>query len=103
MTQDVRNFKKISVFEALGARRQLKLSLESPHRVLGRREMLYLAGDEADYVCIVQSGRVKLAHQSPGGKAIICEIVGPGEVFGLEPLFGQERRESRAEAMQEAS
>ena len=97
------NFKKISVFEALGARRQLKLSLESPHRVLGRREMLYLAGDEADYVCIVQSGRVKLAHQSPGGKAIICEIVGPGEVFGLEPLFGQERRESRAEAMQEAS
>jgi len=96
------NYKKISVFEALGARRQLKLSLESPQRSLRRRETLYLAGDEADYVCIVQSGRVKLARQSPGGKALIWEIVGPGEVFGLEPLFGQELRESRAVAMQEA-
>ncbi len=48
---------------------------------------LFLEGDPADYVYVVAEGKVKIVKQAPGGKEIILEVFGPGEVFGGATLL----------------
>jgi len=92
-----------NTFKLLGAlspRRRLKLSLESPSRNTQRREILYFPGDAAEFIYVIQSGRVKLSRCSEEGKEVILSIMGVGEVFGLEPVLGQESRRAQAVALE---
>lgn len=38
--------------------------------------------EPADWFCIVRSGRVKVVRQSRAGKAVVLDVLGPGEPFG---------------------
>jgi CRP/FNR family transcriptional regulator len=50
-------------------------------------QFLFLEGEPAEYVYIVAEGKVKIVKQAPGGKEIILEVFGPGEVFGGATLL----------------
>ncbi len=50
-------------------------------------QRLFLEGDPADYLYVVAEGKVKIVKQAPGGKEIILEVFGPGEVFGGATLL----------------
>jgi CRP/FNR family transcriptional regulator, cyclic AMP receptor protein len=91
---------RITMLGALSPKQQLKLSLESPSRNINKREQIYLPGEDADYVYVIQSGRVKLSRCSDCGKEVILSIMGPGEVFGLEPLLGHSDRRAHAVALE---
>ncbi len=91
---------RITILGALSPKQQLKLSLESPSRNISKREQIYLPGEEAEYVYVIQSGRVKLSRCSECGKEVILSIMGPGEVFGLEPLLGHDSRRAQAIALE---
>ncbi len=91
---------RIAMLSALSPKQQLKLSLESPARNISKREQIYLPGEDAEYVYVIQSGRVKLSRCSECGKEVILSIMGPGEVFGLEPLLGHSDRRAQAVALE---
>jgi len=46
------------------------------------RDFVFMEGDPAAWVCIVDSGHVKILRQSRTGKDVVLELLGPGEIFG---------------------
>jgi CRP/FNR family cyclic AMP-dependent transcriptional regulator len=56
---------------------------------VGRNARLYNAGEPADRVFFVESGRVKLLMLSPAGKECLLGFRTPGHVFGELALSGR--------------
>ncbi|AIG24744.1 Crp/Fnr family transcriptional regulator [Brevibacillus sp. 7WMA2] len=48
---------------------------------------LFFDGDPADYVYLVESGKVRLSKTSTDGKELTLQVYNPGELFGLFGLF----------------
>jgi CRP-like cAMP-binding protein len=57
-----------------------------------RGETVFVAGDPGTSLCIVKSGRIKLALTSTEGREVILDILGSGEVFGELALLDGEPR-----------
>jgi CRP/FNR family transcriptional regulator len=47
-----------------------------------RGEWIFVHGDPADSIYLLQTGRVKITALSEEGHEVVHEIVGPGEIFG---------------------
>lgn len=54
---------------------------------LGKDTTIFHAGDPADAVFVVASGRVKVVITSSDGKEFILTVLGPGQVFGEMALL----------------
>ncbi len=46
------------------------------------RDYVFMEGDPAAWLCVVTSGRVKIVRHSRGGKDVVLEMLGSGEIFG---------------------
>jgi CRP-like cAMP-binding protein len=66
-----------------------------------RGETVFVAGDPGTSLCIVKSGRVKLALTSAEGREVILDVLGPGEVFGEMALLDGEPRSADAVAIEQ--
>lgn len=78
--------------------------LEEVHAAFNARHMLpadalVAAGDPAETLYVIVSGRVKLVSDGPGGSELVVDVLGPGDYFGALPLLGQAANEQRAEAI----
>ena len=78
--------------------------LEEVHEAFKARHMLagdslVSAGDPAETLFVIVSGRVKLVADGPGGDELVVDVLGPGDYFGALPLLGQAANEQRAEAI----
>ena len=47
-----------------------------------RGEWIFVHGDPADSIYLLQKGRIKITALSEDGHEVVHEIVGPGEIFG---------------------
>src|SRR6476659_7496770 len=47
-----------------------------------RGEWVFVHGDRADSIYLLQHGRMKITALSEAGHEVVHEIVGPGEIFG---------------------
>lgn len=45
-------------------------------------DVLFLKGDEGDALYSVVSGQVRISTGGPGGRTVILNIMGPGDIFG---------------------
>jgi CRP/FNR family cyclic AMP-dependent transcriptional regulator len=62
----------------------------SSRGLFGQSEILFVEGQEAHAVFLLQRGRVKLTTSSPDGRALLLRIAEAGEVIGLPgTLSGQ--------------
>ncbi len=52
-------------------------------RRYSRGQVIFLQGQRAELACIVASGSVKLAQETPDGHEVILRIAQPGEAFGV--------------------
>lgn len=60
-----------------------------------RGEWIFVLGDSADSIYVVQKGRMKITALSEDGHEVLHEIVGPGEVFGdTSTILGMPRTTS---------
>jgi CRP/FNR family transcriptional regulator len=60
-----------------------------------RGEWIFVDGDTADCIYLLQQGRLKLTTLTADGQEVLHEIVGPGEVFGdTSPILGIPRTTS---------
>ena len=67
----------------------------------GKREVVYLEGDECKGVYIVRLGRVKLVRSSRSGKEQIIKILTNGDLLGLEAFYSGNTYASTAITMEE--
>ena len=60
-----------------------------------RGEWIFVHGDNADCIYLLQQGRMKLTTVTAGGHEVLHEIIGPGEIFGdTSPILGIQRTTS---------
>ncbi len=65
-------------------------------------EEVFAAGDEALFLPIVMSGRVKMIHFLEPGKEVMIGIFGEGEMFAVPPVFDGKVYPATAVAMEES-
>ncbi len=82
----------------IGTLWQALAKLGTPRR-LNRGEIIFIEGDRATSVYLLEAGRVRLYVGDEDGRELILSIVRPGEVFGeVAPAAGT-RREASAEVI----
>ena len=64
------------------------------------RDYIFMEGDRADWLCVVKTGRVKIVKHSRGGKDVVLELLGPGEVFGGVAVIERRPYPAAAQAME---
>jgi CRP/FNR family cyclic AMP-dependent transcriptional regulator len=90
---------RVNIFEELESS-EVELLLEKASvENMGRREVLFLPGDNRSSVYIVLKGLVKLARLSEDGREIIVDIAEEGEMFGEMAIINPGEHETMAEMM----
>ncbi len=92
--------KKVPLLAPLGPDALARLSEKVELREVRRREVVYLPGDPAETIYLVNGGRVKISKVTRDGKALTLNYCGPSEVFGESSLVDGGAREEMAEAME---
>jgi CRP/FNR family cyclic AMP-dependent transcriptional regulator len=68
-------------------------------RVFDEREALFAQGDEGTSVLMIVHGYVKLSATTTGGREVVLDVVGPGDVFGELGVLTEEARAATATAL----
>lgn len=76
------------------------LESRGKHHAYQSGEHLFTEGDEALFLPVIRSGKVKMVHMHDSGKEIIIGIFGEGEMFAVPPVFDGKRYPSTAVAME---
>jgi CRP/FNR family transcriptional regulator, cyclic AMP receptor protein len=92
--------KRVPLFAQLPAEALAELAGHLRHRRFPRNGMVFSQGDPGASLCIVEAGRVKLSLTSSGGREMILDLFGPGEVFGELALLDGEPRSADALAVE---
>ncbi len=80
----------------------LRIAEVTSERLVFRDEVLFEEGENVGYLYMVCTGRVKLFKVSPEGRELIIRIAGPGDLFGCESLFREDRFLMSAVALEES-
>jgi CRP/FNR family transcriptional regulator, cyclic AMP receptor protein len=72
-------------------------------RVFDERATLFAQGDEGRSVLVVVHGYVKLSAVTAGGREVVLDVVGPGDVFGELGVLTDQGRAATAMALTSCS
>lgn len=70
-------------------------------KLVGANEHLFFEGDEATFLPIVLSGKIKMVRYPEAGKEIIIGIFQSGEIFAIPPAMDGKRFPATAVALEE--
>jgi len=84
------------------------VSQEAVHRINAmtritkrrRGEWVFVPGDPADSIYLLQKGLMKITALSEDGHEVVHEIIGPGEIFGDTSAILQIPRTTSAQALE---
>jgi CRP/FNR family cyclic AMP-dependent transcriptional regulator len=69
--------------------------------LLPKRATFFDQGDAKKVVFLIKTGRVRIARNTADGKEVTVAILGPGDMFGEDALFGGGERTTVATCMEE--
>lgn len=96
------NAKATNIFCKLDRELTELLSQKKNSHYYNRKQDIYCEGSAFAGIFCVRSGRIKVYKTGPEGKQYIVRLAEPGDVLGLESLFGlEENYLSTAEMMEE--
>lgn len=78
------------------------LTTHGNHRHYFPNEELFAVGEEAEYLPIILSGRVKMVQFPEPGKEVIIGIFGAGEMFAVPPVVDGDVYPASAYALEES-
>jgi CRP/FNR family cyclic AMP-dependent transcriptional regulator len=64
-----------------------------------KKQTIYVQGDVADALFVIQKGEVKLSAKSPTGKEAVLDILSDEDFVGKDSIAGQSSRTASATAM----
>jgi CRP/FNR family transcriptional regulator len=76
------------------------VAMTTIHREYEKGETIYLEGEQAEKLIIINKGKVKIAKLSETGKEQIIRVLGPGDFMGELALFTHSTLKSNAEALE---
>lgn len=65
----------------------------------GEGDPLYTAGEQAEHLYVLASGRAKLTQHARSGQGIVTDLLAPGDLFGALSTLGQPHYTETAEAL----
>ena len=68
-------------------------------RVFDERAALFTQGDAGKSVLVMAHGYVKLSAVTPGGREVVLDVVGPGDLFGELGVLTEQGRAASATAL----
>ncbi len=80
-------FKQIPLFSRLSQEELAQLAHQATLCVVGRGEIIFMAGERLPGCYCVLEGQVKLTATSPNGAEKVIELLGPGRSFGEALMF----------------
>ncbi len=95
-------FHEVDIMGRLSEDEKAALLQRSFKRKYGSGAIIHSPGDEGSLVYLVIHGRIKIYNLSGSGKEIIYRFCGPNTFFGLAEIFGGEKREVFAEAVEDS-
>jgi CRP/FNR family transcriptional regulator, cyclic AMP receptor protein len=90
----------VPLFDQLSADALQGLTERMRRRRYARGSTIFFQGDPGLWLCIVQTGRVKLRVSSVEGREMIIDLLEPGEVFGELAVLDGEPRSADAVAVE---
>jgi len=94
--------RELPLFAGLSAGDFTDVCLQAHKLQAGKRQCLFHQGEPADAVYLIKAGKLKLVQVSPDGRAVILDVVGPGEVLGETALFQEQPQLFSAIALEDA-
>jgi CRP-like cAMP-binding protein len=83
---------KVELFTELDDEQLARVADVAQTRTVSKDKVIFHAGDMADAVYIVSSGKVKIVTTSTDGKEFILTVLGAGQVFGEMALVEEAPR-----------
>src|SRR5215831_11377651 len=100
MMTDSPSAESVDVLGGLGPDERRMLERIAKRRRLRAGDFVYTQSDAAEHFYIVESGRVRVFHQTPAGREPTVTYRGPGDLFGISALVGGGRRVPSAQALE---
>lgn len=69
--------------------------------LLPKRTLIFGQGERSSVVYLIKLGRVRISRETADGKEVTVAILGAGDIFGEETLFGEVTRTTIATCMEE--
>ncbi|MEZ4772666.1 MAG: Crp/Fnr family transcriptional regulator [Bacteroidia bacterium] len=74
---------------------------KQPKRQYKKGEFIYFSDDNSDRVFFIHKGAVKIAGYTEDGNEMIRAILHPGEIFGEMAVYGENKRNDYAAAVED--
>jgi len=94
---------KAEFFRALSPEQMAGVQPQLHKRPIRRGYVLFLEGQPAEALWLVQRGEVRLYKSSPDGRITALETLGPGRVFGALSALEEEAYPASAEGLTEGT
>jgi CRP/FNR family transcriptional regulator, cyclic AMP receptor protein len=90
---------RVSLFSSLSEVELARVAQVAIHRLFPAGSIILREGDPGDTCYVIRSGRARITHEHPDGRALTLTNVGPGEIFGELAMFGGDTRSATVEAI----
>lgn len=87
MARCINCLKELELFRGLEKQEFVNVCLAATKKIIEKGGYLFNQGEPADTLYLVKAGKLKLVQLTDGGREIIVDILGPGEVLGETVLF----------------
>lgn len=94
---------KVPIFSSLNHKRLKEINKVVRQRVYSKNEIIFMEGEPAQNIHIINKGRVKVFNTSADGKEYIIRLLKEGDFFGELILFKEEPISYSARALTEVS
>jgi CRP-like cAMP-binding protein len=74
-------------YEPVGLEGWKKIFMAKKPKVLSKKSILVNQGEQLDYLYFIISGLIEYTHTCADGTQEVLEILGDGNIFGLQPIF----------------
>ena len=91
---------RVPIFSTLTCEEMLEIAKVITNMEFKKDEIIYLSGDKAEKLYIINEGRVKISRLSEAGKEQIIRILGPGDFMGELFLFSNSIHNNNAQALE---
>lgn len=100
MTRCLNCLKELELFRGLEKQEFVNVCLAAKKKTIEKGSYLFHQGEPADTLYLIKAGKIKLVQLTEGGREIIIDILGPGEVLGETALFLKEEYFYNAQAFE---
>lgn len=92
-----------NLFKEVEDKTLINMAVKSHMSVTKKKEVIYFPEEQSHTLYLLKEGKIKISRISSEGQTMTLALLGPGEIFGVSALLGQDTHENIAEVVEEAT